>query len=376
MRNRRIGWMYAAVFVIGLAVSLGVFTLACGPSDPGSGTDGGSGGDGSVNDGGGSGDGSVLNDGGLPDARICDEVEFDIQALPPNLLILLDRSGSMGSDVPNATGNRWDVAVAAILQVTSQFDGMIRFGLGTFSSCLSGGCSAGAIQIPIADNNANAISSFLGGLAGEGSSDGNQVNGSGKIMYLCDSGDPETTTGPTLQALVGEASLAATDRDNAILLLTDGEESGSCVSGGNTGPVAAGHLHAQSVPVQTYAVGFMGANLTELQNIATAGGTGQPYMADQAADLQNALNTIAGAVATCKYALTGLDPTADTNQVNFYFDGTLVGYDQDCSLGTGWTWTDGTQTEVRFCDTPCGQIQGLQVSEISATFGCQTEPVQ
>ncbi|MFH2009936.1 MAG: hypothetical protein ABI333_25295 [bacterium] len=342
---------------------------ACGPRADDDTADGGNGG----NDGGGGSDAAVTGDGALADAVVCDEVGFNIEALPPNLLILLDRSGSMSNDVPGTGLNRWEVARAAIIQVTGTFQSMIRFGLATYSSCLPGGCSAGAVRVPIAIDNAGAIDTFLSSTAGEGSSNGALLNGQGLIQYLCDSGDPETSTGASLQALVGEPTLASTDRENAVLLVTDGEESGSCVVGGNDGPTAAGHLLAQNPPVSTYAVGFVGANVTELQNVATAGGTGQPYFADDPAELELALQTIAGAIVSCTYALPGLDPTADTNQVNFYFDGAVVPYNDGCAGGGGgWTWTDASHTQVEFCGPSCVQLTGHQISDVSATFGCQT----
>jgi len=360
------GWTSRLLAVLAVGVLL---CAACGPRADDNGVDGGNGG----NDSGGLDDAAVTGDGAAADAVVCDEVGFNIEALPPNLLILLDRSGSMSGTVPGTGLNRWEVARAAIIQVTATFQSMIRFGLATYSSCLSGGCSAGAIQVPITLDNASAIDGFLSATAGEGSSNGAQVNGQGLIQYLCDSGDPETSTGASLQALVGESTLASTDLDNAILLVTDGEESGSCVVGGNDGPTAAGHLLAQNPPVSTYAVGFVGANVTELQNVATAGGTGQPYFADDPAELELALQTIAGNIVSCTYSLPGLDPTADTNQVNFYFDSVVVPYNDGCSGGTGgWTWTDQSHTQVEFCGQSCDQLTNHQISDVSATFGCQT----
>jgi len=365
------GRAHRGPWLAGVGVLIAGLALSCGPTQQQVHRDGGGGGtDANGSDGGAVGDGALHQE-----AEVCDETEFAIQALPPNLLILLDRSGSMANDVPGTPGNRWDVATQAVRQVTSQFETVIRFGLATYSACLPGGCSAGTIVVPIADQNAGAIQSFLDGTVGEGSADGQQVNTAGKIQYLCDSGDPETSTGASLQAQVGEPSLAATDRENVILLITDGEETSSCIQGGVNGSVAAGNLLAQSPSVRTYAVGFMGANVSELQAIATAGGTSQPYFADQAAQLQQALEDIAANVARCEFGLPGLAPTADPNKVNFYFDGVLVGYDQDCAQGVGWTWTDGSHTRVRFCDQACGQITGNQVQNVSATFGCLTTPV-
>jgi len=321
---------------------------------------------------GGNGSGASAASGGNG-APVCDEVGFSIAALPPNLLILLDRSGSMDGDVDGTNKNRWEVARDAILQVTAAFDAEIRFGLATYSACASGGCSAGTITVPVGDNQATAIASFLNNTVGDGSSNGQQVNGNGKLRYLCDSGDPETTTGPSLQALVGEPSLSATNRENAVLLVTDGEESGSCVNGGVNGAVAAANLFAQAIPVATYALGFLGASESEMQNIATNGGTGQPYFANNASELETALDSITGSIVSCTYELPGLQPGADPELVKFYFDGTEVPFDDGCAAGDGWSWTDATKTEVEFCGQACIELTNHAVSDVSATFGCRPD---
>ena len=81
--------------------------------------------------------------------------------------------------------------------------------------------------MPIADKNAGAINGFLSTAIDQGSSNGQGTSG-GKIKYLCDSGDPETSTGKSLAALVGESTLQDPTRNNVVILLTDGSESGEC----------------------------------------------------------------------------------------------------------------------------------------------------
>src|SRR4051812_4345179 len=58
-----------------------------------------------------------------PDAG-CGSSEFSITELPPNVMILLDRSGSMDGDAGDDT--RWNVAKKAIETLTSTFDDRIR----------------------------------------------------------------------------------------------------------------------------------------------------------------------------------------------------------------------------------------------------------
>src|SRR5262249_35074916 len=150
--------------------------------------------------------------------------------------------------------SRWNVAKSAIDRLTSEWGNQIRIGLATYSSCLSGGCSVGSIVTPIADGTASAIKAFLDGTVDKGSSDGKKLDGNGKLEYLCDSHDPETSTGKSLSALVGERSLLEAGHTNAVILLTDGAESDECAKDCD-GPCGAKRLLAQSPPVKTYVIG-------------------------------------------------------------------------------------------------------------------------
>ena len=196
----------------------------------------------------------------------CGQSEFAITQVAPNAMLLVDRSGSMDGDAGGDT--RWNVAKKAVETVTTNFNDRIRFGLSTYSSCLSGGCSAGSIVVPIADQNAAGINGFLATTVDQRSDDGRGTNPDGTIRYLCDSGDPETSTGKSLSALVGEPSLQDAQRTNIVILLTDGAESGEC-TGGCDAACAAQNLLMQPQPVKTYVVG-LGLNQGVLRTPAWA----------------------------------------------------------------------------------------------------------
>ena len=254
----------------------------------------------------------------------CGGSEFGTTRLPPNMMIVLDRSGSMDGDVDGRT--RWDVAKEAVAEATWAFDDQIRFGLVTFSSCLAGGCSPGSIVVPIADLSAAPINDFLGPLLGRGSPRGIPP------FSLCDSGDPETSTGRTLFMLVGEPSLQERLRDNTVLLVTDGQESGDCTSGGENGPAGAAALLAQDPPVRTYVVGFSrDVDAAQLTAIAVAGGTDAYYQADSAAELIAALSDIAGREVTCDFLLEGDVP--DPSEIFVYFNDDPAGIPPDLAHG-------------------------------------------
>ncbi|PRQ02459.1 von Willebrand factor type A domain protein [Enhygromyxa salina] len=315
-------------------------------------------------------DGQTCEDGVCAIGGDCGGFEFSIEAVPPNLLIMLDRSGSMSGNVPDTNLNRWEVAKLAIEQVTTGFDDKIRFGLATYSACVGNGCSAGTVVVPLADQNAAAINGFLATTVGEGSNDGQNVNNDGLIEYLCDSGDPETSTGKSLQAQVGNPTLQDLERDNAILLITDGSESGDCVDNEIDGPVAAANLFGQATPVKVFAVGFGGANLSEVNDIAEAGGTEMGYLADQADELDMALDQIANAVATCTFELDQVPP--DPNEIYVFFDKDPAGVPNDPN--EGWTYDPMTNT-VTFHGPACDAIKGGVVVDIDIVYGCNMPPI-
>lgn len=326
-------------------------------------------------------EGGCVLSGDCPPGQICDDgtcmiggdcggFVFEIEAVPPNLLIMLDRSGSMEASVPNSNLNRWEVAKVAIEQVTTTFDEKIRFGLATYSACIGNGCSPGTTVVPIADNNAAAINAFLAMTVGEGSSNGMALNGEGKIRYLCDSGDPETSTGSSLQAQVGSPPLQDSERDNAIMLITDGAESGQCIMNGVNGPVAAANLFGQAIPVKTFAIGFGGANLNEINAIAQAGGTNVGYLADMADELEAALDQIANAVATCTFELDQIPP--DIAEIYVFFDKDPAGVPNDPN--NGWTYDPVTNT-VTFHGAACEAIKSGTVVDIDIVYGCNEPPI-
>src|SRR5262245_2003931 len=94
----------------------------------GSGTGTGTGGSGGVGGYGGGTGGS----GGNVDAGSCGEADFVLQRTPADLLIVLDKSGSM--DLPPPAGGlaKWDQMTAALNQVVGTLLGQIRWGLKFF----------------------------------------------------------------------------------------------------------------------------------------------------------------------------------------------------------------------------------------------------
>jgi hypothetical protein len=309
------------------------------------------------------GDGECVYNEDCDDGKTCDMGDcviggdcgaeaFNLTKLPPNVMIVLDRSGSMDGDVQGSDKNRWEVAKDAIFALVEQFNDDIRFGLVTYSACeLFKECTAGEIVVPLVDKALNLITGFL---ADKG------------FFYLCNSGNPETSTGNTLQALVGESSLQDPARGNAVILITDGNENSEC-QGSTNGQKAAGDLFGQTIPVKTYAVGFSDKVIGSLADVAAAGGTEVPYNASDPQSLEEALNSIAANVASCDFVLDGDPPDPDDIYVFFDDDPKGVPYDPV----NGWTYDPDTQT-IHFHGAACEALKNGEVADLDVVFGCPT----
>ncbi len=289
----------------------------------------------------------------------CGSSEIDLSRLTSNVLILLDRSGSMGN--ARGTSTRWDIAKEASHEVTSAYDAEIRFGLSTYSSCLPGGCSVGSVVVPLGDHNAAAIDAFLAPLRSRGSSTGTAPD------YFCDSGAPETGTGASLAALVGHPALSDPARKNVVLLVTDGAEGSECTDGGRlSGPNGAAALLDQPTPVQTFVVGFStDVDVAELNRIAAAGGTGHYYGAEDAAMLVDALTTISRTVRSCDHRLD--EAFADDSGLYVYFNDDPSSIDDDPT--NGWTYDGATRILHFHGDVGDAPLSG-RVMDIDVVFGC------
>jgi hypothetical protein len=135
--------------------------------------------------------------------------------------------------------------------------------------------------------------------------------------------------------------------------------------------------------IRTFAVGFGkdigadGAAAGQLDAIAQNGGTGHEEFLDAAdgASLGAAFDTIAAMLVSCTYAVGDPAPSADPGNVNVYLDGVVVGYDEGCAQGKGWTWTDDTHTAIELCGEACDELGGGAADDLSARLGCPTVPI-
>jgi hypothetical protein len=145
--------------------SLGGGTAETGGEAPGNGDEGDSGQ--SSGQPPGDGDGDAGND--IPQAGFCDSVSFALDTLQPNVMLVLDKSGSMNQftwdddgilDTPEVT--RWHTLHDVVTQITTDYQDIMRLGVTLFpaidaevqSGTFEGSCKVNEEpEVPVGDDN-------------------------------------------------------------------------------------------------------------------------------------------------------------------------------------------------------------------------------
>jgi hypothetical protein len=290
-----------------------------------------------------------------PDAPVCDQntpITATQTNATPDMLLVVDKSGSM--DDPLGTGEKKIVVMKdALSQVLPTHDAKIHYGLLTYPS--GGQCGAGTVLTPIAPMNAaNVIAAVT----------------------------PVTPGGytPTYKAIAAAGTYYGTIPANPdgrfVLLATDGLP--NC-NGGNTTPsvdqsvAAIAALAAQGI--KTFVIGFgdvAAADPTTLTAFAQAGGTTDFYAASSPQQLQQALESISGAITTvsCTFALA--TTPADVDKLTVTLNGTVIV--RDLSHQTGWDYDPATNS-INFYGDTCASIKAGAGGAIGVNFGCEGGPV-
>ncbi len=281
----------------------------------------------------------------------CSQVEpiAITEALPPDVLLVVDKSGSMEDPLSNGQ-QKWSVMRTALTQVVTQYQTGINFGLMLFPH--GDACTPGNVLSAVASGNSTAISSALNSTSPLGGTptdttltaalayyQGNPVNADGRYVLLATDGEPNCGNG----------------QDSSIPTITE-----------SIAAVAA--LRNAGIP--TYVLGFGDAinnDPTTLQAMAAAGGTGQFYAANSPAQLNAALDAIAGeiGVASCTFILQ--QTPADVDKLGVFIDNNAV--PRDVSHGTGWDY-DPVTNSITFYGSSCDILETGMADEVRVEFGC------
>src|SRR5579871_488638 len=342
---------------------------------PGSGGSLGQGGSPVTGLGGSSSSGSGGDVGMTGAAGGCGQSNVAIMAIPPDILIVQDKSGSMDNNDSDSSCkggcgsmSKWSQVTAALNTVVSSTQSSINWGLKFFSD--NGACGATAAPVVgVGTMTAGAISTAIGKTSPGGNT-------------------------PTRDAVTSGASYLSTLTDTNpkyLLLATDGlpncpvgcasmtsNVSSSCTMTDNPSEDTAAEnaiAAALQMGFKTYVIGI--GNVTTAQNtlnaMAMAGGAPQTgaatsyYAATDPTALENALNAIVGAVASCNISLAGA-PSGFTNvAVSADTTGGTVEIPPDAT--NGWSYGPNNQSIV-LNGTSCSSLKSGAYSNLQFYYAC------
>lgn len=289
-----------------------------------------------------------------PPKKTCGDEEATFSRGEPNVLIILDKSGSMDND------NKWTQATDALDSVATNLANDIRFGLALFPGLSGDECAEPTLALPMGSHTTAEIQgSYAGVNPGGRTPMALALDTALQQDWVSDPGDPEDA-----------------QRSKVVVLITDGQP--NCGAGDPQmddpqGAIDAAQAFADAdIPV--YVVGFgAGVDADTLNDIAAAGGTDNPsdptdryFQADNGMELEDALLEIGALVASCDLSLGSMPP--DPTRVYVLLDGTpLVRDDPD-----GWRY-DAAGNRVRLRGNACDTLRNSASPDFQVIFGCPAE---
>jgi hypothetical protein len=312
--------------------------------------------------------------GGIAGGASCATFTRPASRLPPDILVVLDASGSMNDDPDNAScaggcgaASKWSLMTAALNQVVSRTDASVNWGLKLFAD--AGTCGVNNLSaVPIAAGNAAAIANAI---VARTDASGNVASGS------------NTPTRRAEEAAVSYLDTLTDLNPKYIVLATDGLP--NCMPGSSsttvddTAGAVAAVAGARTAGYPTFVVGISsagGAADSALSMMAVEGGfprmaTPPYYPVTSSAELVTALNALVGVAASCEFALPPA-PTSDgtTSLPAFSVTGDGAEIARDESHADGWDYVSPAMTSIALYGAPCDAVKAGAIQTITIVFRC------
>jgi hypothetical protein len=309
----------------------------------------------------------------LTDSRLIGEIPID-------LYFMMDRSLSMTTIDPGSTVSRWTAVSSAMnLLLKSPLSQGLGAGIDFFPRPSASGqplCTAADYYFPVVpigpiNPGGGAAADIATAIATE------------MPMYM---GTPTTPALDGAHKYARSEQSAHGDRIAAVVLVTDGvpRQCGSTVA--LTAALATEAL-AGTPPIKTYVLG-VGPNLSNLDAIASAGGTSEAYLVESGGEsaLTAALETIRTSALTCEYVIpenTGQSPNLVSASVwtRTGADGGRVAVPQvagaqACGDGPGWFYDhpiaagQPAPSKITLCPASCDPVVHVGSSHLDVALGC------
>ena len=367
----------ALVATAGLLVAIGYGFAGCGFAPAGSGGGGANSGTplGTGNSSGTGlvGGGAAQNGHAAVTGMNCATTQQTVARLPPDILIVLDASGSMNNNISDMNcGNagcgatsKWAQMTPAINTVVGQTEGDVNWGLKFFADT-DATCGVGNnVAVGVGANHAAMISSAI---MGRTDANGGVTNGSRTPTRLAEN--------------AGASYLAGLNDKNPrfILLATDGLP--NCAPGADSaaddssGAVMAVQ-NAAMMGIPTFVVGVAtGGSVADstLSSMSNAGGyprAGNPtyYAVSSTSEFVAVLQTLVGVAGTCTFAVPD-PPNADTDRahIGVIVNGTEL--PKDTNHTNGWDYTSTGMTAVQVYGPQCDAIMNGSANSVEIVFKC------
>jgi hypothetical protein len=296
------------------------------------------------------------------DGGNCGITTSGLTPLPADLLLVLDRSVSMGYDIASDTGctganppanctTRWSTMTTSLNQVLASSPADVQWGLKFFTSPGGSKCTVNAgADVAIPGTSAQIQTAIAG------TSPGNQ-----------------TPTTAAIQAAVAYLNTLNDSRSHFILLATDGEPNCDPGTSGTVSPTtvantAAAIKVAYDAGITTYVIGI-GPTPGNLTSFAQNGGTTDYYPATSPDQLTAALNGIVGKVASCVFSLGKVPPDPNNIVIEFNGDHSLRP-PRDTTHTNGWDYTSPADTTVQVYGPWCDNITNGTYTTTEVLMGC------
>jgi hypothetical protein len=362
--------------------------------------------------------------GPQPDGDVCARVTVEATRVTPNVIFLVDRSGSMGWELDLSDGaqcplnngdrdcyangtssatrdlSRWrglrstligTSAAPAEEGLIADLQDQVRFGALTYTRD-TGDCRTMRVYTPVSEGGqtrVNVISPFSTTsardvIAGNGSNDG---------QYLNSAPSGGTPTGPAIDYLLERlASTVTSSSDPTILILaTDGDptHSDNCQGFDNytDNPEAwsvAAVQRAHAAGIRTFVLAVADEDdlaqdhVNELANAGigaapNASPAAMSWRVNDVAALNTALTSIIGDEISCTIELNGSVPTWQSDPCAGGTIELVQGAQRTmllCAPGNGWQLTGPSTVEIM--GTACQQLQAASMASLDASFPCDT----
>jgi hypothetical protein len=288
-----------------------------------------------------------------PSGALCGDTRHTLAKTPAEVMLVLDRSGSMAElTIPPST--RWDDATAAVNGALAA-NPQLAWGIKLFPTGDTVCGLSPNVEVPAQFGTPAAIARV--------------IDRAGPPKDKLGQGTP---TDKVIKVVAGHLKAVTAPLPKYIILVTDGVPSCAANLADDPGTTitAIKDAAAAGIPTFVIGVGYDDQGLGTLDQMAVAGGkprTGMPkfYPAANRAELDDALAAITLAITTCVFPLA--IPPLDPEFVGVTVDGQLI--PRDPAHAEGWDYLGGGMG-VQIFGSACTDLKNGTAMSVGIHYGC------